>query len=314
MSYHEAMRVVRLLALSLCITGFTTTAALAGTPPRGTAKQVATAVANSPKIVKLTPKLLAALPAASKDTVSRIYPVSTNPGCDTTRRCVFGSTTSKTTVVLFGDSHASQWLPALAPIALENHFKLIVIWHASCHVANVNVQYEPLGYQDFDFCNTWLPRQIAAIKKLRPKLVLLGERTAQIGDAKQKPFTSTAWRDGLVSTITRLKTSTTQVAILEDLPWSDMNPGPCLSLNVKNVQSCGNSYTKPAFKGQQVAERNAARLTRAGFIPTHQWFCTKKTCSPVVGDYITKWDPGHASATYVQYLTAVIATALKPLL
>ncbi len=308
------MRVLRPIVISAAITAFAASAALAATPPSGTASQVAAAVASSPKILKVTPKVLAAIPNSSQDTVARIYPVSSNPGCDTATQCVFGSTNSKTTVVLFGDSHASHWLPALAPIALANHFKLVVIWHASCHVAEINVQYEPLGFQDFDFCNTWLPQQIATITSLHPKLVLLGERTALIGDANQHSFSSAAWRAGLVSTISRLKTAKTRVAIFEDLIWSDARPGQCLAMNLKRVQSCATSYTNPTVTGQQLAEQNAARDTNTTFIPTHQWFCTAKTCSPVIGDYITKFDQGHASATYVQYLKTVIQTAIQPLL
>ena len=300
----------------MAITSFAATAALAGTPPSGTARQVANAVAISPNILKVTPGVRAAIPHSIGDWITRIYPVSSNPGCITTTQCVFGAKSSKTTVVLFGDSHAAQWLPALAPIASANHFKLIVIWRASCHVADVNVQYETLGFgfNGFDYCNTWLGEQIATIGRLHPKLVLLGERTSQIGNADQTPFTYDAWHDGLVRTISRLKTPTTRVAIFEDIFWSNVIPGECLSINLQSVQSCATSYTNPTVTGQQVAEESVARDTKTTFIPTHQWFCTTKTCSPVVGDYITKIDQGHASVSYVQYLTTVIRAALKPLL
>jgi hypothetical protein len=104
------------------------------------------------------------------------------------------------------------------------------------------------------------------------------------------------------------------VAIFEDIPRGNVWPGQCLALNLKRVQSCASPYPNNAFLGQQLAERNAAQETSTVFIATHQWFCTTKTCSPVVGDYITKWDQGHAAATYVRYLKTVISTAIKPLL
>jgi hypothetical protein len=309
------MRIVRPIAVSIAITGFTATAALASTPPSGTASQVANAVANSPKIVKATPKVIAAIPNSATDTMAKMYPGTGNPGCDTAVQCVFGSTSSKKSVVLFGDSHAAQWLPAMVPIALENKFKLILIWHAGCHVADVDVRYEPVGpVEGFDFCNSWLQTQIATIKALKPNLVLLGERTALIGDINASPFTSAVWRAGLASTITALKTPSTRVAIFEDIPFGNVWPGQCLALNLQNVQSCSHPYPNNAFLGQQLAEQDAARGTKTVFISTHQWFCTTKTCSPVVGDYITKWDQGHASASYARYLKTVINTAVKPLL
>ena len=310
------MRVLRPLGIGVAAISFATTTVLAATPPSGTARQVASAVAISPTISKVTPKVRAAIPHSISDWITRIYPVSSNPGCITTTQCVFGPKSAKTTVVLFGDSHAAQWLPALAPLASANHFKLIVLWRASCHVADVNVQYETLGFgfNGFDYCNTWLTQQIAVIGSLHPKLVLLGERTSQVGHADQTPFTSEAWHDGLVRTISRLKTPTTRVALFEDLFWGETIPGECLSVNLLSVQSCATSFTSPTVTGQQAAEENAARDTNTTFIPTHQWFCTTKTCAPVVGDYITKIDQGHASVSYVQYLTTVIKAAIKPLL
>ncbi|NBV26544.1 MAG: hypothetical protein EBR99_04450 [Actinobacteria bacterium] len=318
MSYDDFMRIARPLMISMAITSLTATAAFAVPPSSGTARQIANAVAISPKISKVTPKVLAAIPYSTYDWGKKLFPPRTNLGCATTTQCVFGSKQSKMTVVLFGDSHASMWVPALAPIARANHFKLIVIWLATCHVADVNVQYEPFGFGTiphyFDGCNTWLTKQIATIRSLHPKLVLLGERTTLVGHADKTPFTSAAWHDGLVRTITRLKTPTTRVAIFEDLFWGNNLPGPCLSMNLKSVQRCATSYTNPTVTGHQVAERKAARDTNTTFIPTHQWFCTTKTCSPVIGDYIPKRDQTHVSASYAQYLTTVIETALKPLL
>ncbi len=309
------MRVLRLGAITLAVIGLLATQAYAGAPPSGTASQVASAVASSPKIMKVNSTILSALPGAATDTVAGVLPISSNPGCDTISQCVFGSSTSSTTVVLFGDSHAAQWLPALAPVAIASHFKLIVLWHAGCHVADVNVQYEPLGpAEGFDFCTTWLTHEIASIAALHPRLVLLGERTTMIGDANKAPFTTTVWRAGLVSTISQIKTTTTKVATFEDLPWGNVMPGQCLSIHLSSVQSCASPYPNRAFSGQQVAEKNAALDTKTTFIATHQWFCTATSCSPIVGNYVTKWDQGHASASYVQYLTSVIAAVVKPLL
>jgi hypothetical protein len=39
--------------------------------------------------------------------------------------CTYGDRSSKTTIVLYGDSHAAQWFPALEKLANENGFQLV---------------------------------------------------------------------------------------------------------------------------------------------------------------------------------------------
>ena len=40
--------------------------------------------------------------------------------------CIYGATTSHTSVVLFGDSHAAAWFPALDLISKQQHWRLVI--------------------------------------------------------------------------------------------------------------------------------------------------------------------------------------------
>ena len=42
------------------------------------------------------------------------------------KQCVYGDHNGAVTIVLFGDSHAAQWMPAINQVAIENSWKLIV--------------------------------------------------------------------------------------------------------------------------------------------------------------------------------------------
>jgi hypothetical protein len=48
------------------------------------------------------------------------------------RFCTFGDTTSATSVVLFGDSHAMHWFNPLERIASERHWRLTVVTRSGC--------------------------------------------------------------------------------------------------------------------------------------------------------------------------------------
>jgi hypothetical protein len=270
-------------------------------------------VKKSTAISQVSSQIAAQLPDAMNDTVAKCYPQTSTPGCDTVTACVFGLTTSNKTVILFGDSHASMWLPALAPIATQAKVRLVLLWHGGCHVADLAVTNEPPGpISGYDFCNTWLPQQIAAIQQLKPNSILIGERTTQVYGAGNVLFTQQQWQDGLTRTINQLTAKGRKIGIFEDLPWSDIQPGQCLSIHVAAVQQCGTTNPNPNNPGQQVAEKAAASATHSLFIPTHQWFCNKNLCSPIIGNFITKWDQGHVSGSYAQYLTAIVETAVKP--
>ena len=54
-----------------------------------------------------------------------------------TAPCIFGDTTSRTTVVLMGDSHAEHWLPAVDRIGRERHWKIVAMVKPACPVADM---------------------------------------------------------------------------------------------------------------------------------------------------------------------------------
>ena len=51
--------------------------------------------------------------------------------------CTYGDRSSSKTIVLYGDSHAAQWFPALEKIANENGFKLVSLTKSACPAPEV---------------------------------------------------------------------------------------------------------------------------------------------------------------------------------
>jgi hypothetical protein len=312
---------VRIRAALAC--ALTAVASLAGVshsgasdagPTPGTAGQVASLVAASSSITSLDATVSGELVGALLDSVYRLYPsvIETALGpCVTATGCVFGDKGSSTTVVLYGDSHASMWLPALAPYAKAHHWRLVLLYHPACPAIQLPTAYSYTFANPNAYCTQFYSDALTAIHALAPKLVLIAERTAQVfSEPSGAPFTAAQWRTSLEATIRQMKSSRTKVAVIEDLVWFESSPPTCLASYPSSVQaSCAVPDPNLAYPGQQVAEQQAARATGAGFITTDQWFCTT-TCSPIVGDFITHLDQGHVSATYSRYLSTVLGTAV----
>jgi hypothetical protein len=281
--------------------------ASSGSTPPGTPTQVKTLVAASTHIKALTTKTAAQI--TNLDRLNADYYFRGD--CSLITACVYGDTASKTVVVLFGDSHALMWMPAAVLAAKKLGVKVIDLSKRTCPIALLTDPVYLGGQQGVD-CATWRSSSIAAIQALDPRLVVLSERTARVVDGQGNvPYTKAQWQAGLQATITALQSSTTRVAVIEDLTsYTNFWPSECLAAYPKSVQSCSIPDPNPKQPGQQAAEQAAAKATGATYIPTDQWFCTTR-CSPIVGSFLTHYDWTHVSVPYARYLSGVFATALK---
>ncbi len=273
-------------------------------PTPGTASQVKALVASSTSITKLPSHLVPSLPSAPYDTPGHYYPTSAN-GCSTTSQCVYGDTTSITTVVLYGDSHAQMWLPALAPVATLEKFRLVLVWHSACPYADLTTAWS--------VCRGFRSTAISEIQKIHPALVLLAEKVSNVVGPGGTTFTNAQWQKGVETTVTALTTTTTRVAVVGDLSQFDSSVPACLDAYATNVQKCAIFNPNPKYTQHFNAEKMAAAATNAAYVNTQPWLCTKR-CSPVVGAMIVFSDQGHVAATYAEYLSGVWNTVITNLM
>jgi hypothetical protein len=224
---------------------------------------------------------------------------------------VYGDRSSTRVVVLFGDSHALMWLPALAPAASADHFKLVVLWQGVCPPGDLSVYWPAFG--DPPICNAWRAQMVTLIHQISPVTVLLAGRTTDVESAPGKNFTNAQWAEGLEKTIDQLSSPRTKVAVIEDTVYFDQSVIGCLSVNPSAVRRCAVPFPNPQNAGLQAGEAAAAKATGATFIATRNWFCTS-TCSAVIGDYFPFIDSNHVSFAYAQFLSGVMGAAVRPLL
>lgn len=285
-------------------------ASTAATPIQpGTSVQVHRLVAASTGIKKASPGILSQLSQLSVLETRLAYPAA---GVSCLTGCTFGDPTSKREIVLFGDSHVLMWLPAVQYVALKKGYKVVLFWAPACAI----VQLPGLTYEDNTTdlnCASYFTNAIAAIKKLSPALVILGERTYGIvSEPSDKPYTSTQWTTALEKTIKELASKTTKVAMLEDIVAFDTDPLECIAAYPTSIQTkCSVPNPNPKEPGQQAAEKAAAKATHSLFVKTIPWLCSSR-CSPIIGTYLSHYDQGHLAVPYAQWLAGVFQSAITP--
>lgn len=249
-----------------------------------------------------------------KSTRSAVYRDGCHVGYATTRpvSCVYGDRTSSRTVVLFGDSHAAQWFPALRQLATAHHWKLVSLTKASCKIADVTIIS---AHQPYTACDTWRSQAIAKINALRPALVVVS--SSEAGDPAY-PTTDPLhqWTTGFTTTLRALTASGARVAALLDTPWPEDDPIDCAADHPLELPVCANQLPDALRDPtRRSALRNAATATGTTLIDPTPWLCAPgtATCPVVVADTAVYRDDSHLSESYAQALTPLLGPTLTRL-
>ncbi|CAL9505352.1 hypothetical protein SUDANB145_03506 [Streptomyces sp. enrichment culture] len=227
--------------------------------------------------------------------------------------CFYGDRTASRTVVLFGDSHAAQWFPALDRLATARGWRLVSLTKASCKAAEVTIvrRGEP-----YTACDTWRADAVARIGALRPDLVVVSSSDA--GDPV-RPAADLAgqWTTGHADTFRRLGASGARVVALLDTPWPQGDPVDCAAANSGQLHACAarlpDAVRDPV---RHTAVRTAADATGVPVVDPAPWLCAARTgvCPVIVADTSVYRDDSHLSEAYAEALTPVLGGALDRLL
>ncbi len=260
--------------------------------------QVEKLVAASVKVQRLNAHTSAELSTIASDNADAIesMPVDCSSA---THGCVFGDARSDVAVVLFGDSHARMWLPAIIPVATADHLKLIVIGRDGCPLV------APLISRRFGSCASVVAHDVKVNDGLKPAAVIISERTSYTD------VNAAQWQAGLTETIDGLRPSGARIAMIGDIQVFSSNLLLCLAFHPSAVQDCAVSNPNGADPGQEHAEERATSLAHDLYVDPNPWLCTRRSCSPVIGDNIVYWDAFHVSVNYAIYLTGVMGKALS---
>jgi peptidoglycan/LPS O-acetylase OafA/YrhL/cellulose synthase/poly-beta-1,6-N-acetylglucosamine synthase-like glycosyltransferase len=230
-------------------------------------------------------------------------PASTSDGCHldflkvAQGACVYGDPSGTKTMVLFGDSHAQQWLPALDRQGKASGWRVVSWTKAACSVADIDV-YNSALKREFSECMEWREWTFQRIKKLSPDLVVVSQSDAVPGD-----LGNIEWAEGTSRTMAYLRGFGLPVAYLLDTPLPIGNVPECLATHLDDVGAC-NALVPDTNPFDDRKDMVAESLTSLG-VPTvdpEPWLCTAKECPVIVGNVLVYRDDSHVSARFSRWL------------
>jgi hypothetical protein len=286
-----------------------------------TATSQGTALANLPA----TPA--GPVPAALRPSLAQARKAQPDPyrdGCnlyfgDVTPRssCLYGDPNGPRTVVLFGDSHALQWWPAVRDLAAANHWRFYNYTKSSCSPGDL-LQKHPDLQRPFTECTQWRTNTIAKIVAVRPDLVLVSSLADRdTVDASLTPLSTAgsqaAWRDGLARTVSQLVSGAGRVVVIDDTPTSAWDVPSCVSAHLGDVLACSTPPAK-AIKTDWIAATEAgARAGGATVVDPSLWVCPTSPCPPAIGNFLVYHDTRHLEGPFAEALAGRLAAAIPEL-
>jgi peptidoglycan/LPS O-acetylase OafA/YrhL len=225
--------------------------------------------------------------------------------------CEFGVKSSANTVVLFGDSHAAQWLPALDVLAQQRGWRVIALTKAVCPSVDTPVDFYG---RRFITCEQWRARMFERIERLRPSMVVLAS------SAGYRDVPLPRWQEGLTLTITRLQALGTRVAYMRDTPHTGLNVPTCWARTAwwgwAPEGACTYAAEGEDDRLRQVAQAEAvvAKRFATPYIDLSAAICSTKRC-PTLHDGVPMFrDRTHLSEPFARALAPALGEQLLPLM
>ena len=222
--------------------------------------------------------------------------------------CEYGTLSSSTNIVLFGDSHAAQWFPAFFDVVQQRGWKLTMITKRGCPTADIKI-LDPNKRAD---CAIWRDNVVERLARERPTLVVFASFRYQVDPSVDGLDSDELWRDGLDPVLARIRPLADQVLLLGDTPTQLRDGVPqCIANNLRSVTNCVNARSS-AVKPERIAvEADLAAEYDALMVPTTDWLCTPDGCPVIVGDILMYRDWNHLSTVAVGFLQPYIDEMLS---
>jgi peptidoglycan/LPS O-acetylase OafA/YrhL len=228
--------------------------------------------------------------------------------------CVYGDPSSRATVVLFGDSHAMQWFPAVNAVAERRGWRLVVLTKAGCTPADTRM-YNPQLRRRYSECERWRAHTLTRIARERPSLVVVGNSSShQVirgGDRLDADASAVALESALARTLRRLTRTGAAVRVMRDNPRPDRDVRACVSESLSNLGRCA-FPRRVGYAHRPVNRRAVAAVRGARLIDPVPMLCPGARCPAVVGNVLVYRNTGHITATYIATLTPWLSKRLPP--
>ena len=252
------------------------------------------------------------------DRFVRDIPAVYRKGCDPDMAdarpqvCFFGDVSHpQSTVVLYGDSHAAQWFPAVVEMADAQHWRLATIIKPGCTPLHIKEEQIP---RMANVCDEWRRAALDDIEELHPDLVLLTSSSLYPGADGKRLEDMRVWEQGTRDTFTALANQGVKVRFIRDTPFAGFDVPDCLA----QAEWDGHTRCEGLLPAEALSPKVYAAEARAAknfgkvkFLDLSDQMCGTDRCYLEVGGQVIYRDGDHLTASFSRSLAAVLFQRLR---
>ena len=253
-------------------------------------------------------------PIGAEDDTPEAYDDGCHAGFD--RRdpsdpCFYGPADAETTVALTGDSHSTQWFPALDEVAKDRGWRLAVFNKSACAFTAAEVGREGEPYEE---CQAWNQAVVEEIEDMEPDLVISSSSVAGLPHGLQPgPEARDAMAEGMVELWEEVTASGIPLVAIRDTPRTTSDVLDCLAKNADDLSSCDRPVAD-ALERDDPQELAVREVEGAAMVDLNDLICTDHTCPAVVGNVVVYRDSHHLTETYARLLSDDMGTRIDKVL
>ncbi|MFN8163757.1 MAG: acyltransferase family protein [Solirubrobacterales bacterium] len=235
-------------------------------------------------------------------------------GGTNSNRCLYGDPNGKRTIILFGDSHAMQYFPALEALAEVHHWRLIALTKAECTPGEVRIR-SMVADREYSQCDAWREDSLRRIEESAGSATVV-----MSGDTAYTPYGSdgseltgsaaaAAMEAGYIATLERIRHAGLRTAVIRDTPASASDVPSCVSEDLDHLDTC--AFPRVRDRDKEFDARAARSTPGAHLIDVTGEICPGDLCRAVIGNALVYRDRSHLTATFARTLSPWIEKGLR---
>ena len=223
-----------------------------------------------------------------------------------TRWCPVGDPHGERLLVVIGDSHVGEWLPALDTIGQQAGFRVLPLVKYGCTPYDVDLLTGGRPYTECQDFRDWDLEQVA---QLQPDVIVIGGRGLQGNMAAPPPERAGVWTAGVATTLDALAPLTDRLVVLGDVPALDADPIGCLTDSHATMATCTTRVDPRTTEANELTSA-AARHQGVDFLDLSDLACLRGRCPVVAGGLMVYANTDHLSMAWVEHVTREVRDRL----
>ncbi len=235
-----------------------------------------------------------------------------NQAESTPKSCEFGSAFVDRIVVLVGDSHAAQWLPAIQKIyGNRPGWRIATYTKSAC---TLNAQGVTIGTdrRHYTSCAAWNDNVLDELKTIKPEIVFIsGSSTYRSLGSLTEEANFIALAEGYVDQWRQIIDIGSKMVVFHDTPRMKEDVPDCMSRAGTRPDDCATLRSSAQLPDPLVeAVRQAPAEWDLTAIDLTDEICESTMCLPTKGQVLIWRDSHHLTATFASLLADKIVKML----